>query len=176
MNKPQLPEMPPENSPQPVVPSLAGLIVYRICAGLLLGMIFVALFGDFVVWAVYGTGFMLSPRFHKLTPMFLGFGVLLIYIFMWQAYTLRKQGKTHLALLEFLAFLAGGLPAGLFCALLLRLFTAKGVAVMMHPKIALLTALLLLIFACKRRAFSIVWQLVKSAFEAQDERRIVISK
>ena len=139
-------------------------------------MIFVALFSDFVAWALYGTRFVLSPRFHKLTPMFLGFSVLLIYLFMWQAQTLRKQGKVHLALLEFVAFIAAGLPAGLFCALLFRLFTTKGAAVLTHPKIAFLAALLLLIMACKCRAVGAIWQLVKPAFKVQDERRIVVSK
>ena len=139
-------------------------------------MIFAALFGDFVVWAVYGTRFILSPRCHKLTPLFLGFGVLLVYSFMWQAFVLWKQGKAHLALLEFVTFLAGGLPAGLYCASLFRLFAVKGTAVLMHPKIAFLAALLLLILACKCRAVSNIWQFVGPAFKAQDERRIVISK
>lgn len=171
-----MPDMSPEHCPQPAEVSPARLFVARICVGLLFSMIFVALFGDFVVWAVYGTRFILSPRFHKLTPLFLGFGVLLIYSFMWQASVLWKQGKAQLALLEFVTFLAGGIPAGLFCVFLFRLFAAKGYAVLMRPKIAFLTALLLVILACKCKALGAIWQLVRLAFRVQDERRIVISK
>lgn len=175
MNKP-LPEMPPENQPQPVVPSPAGPLVGRVCVGLLLGMFFVALFGDFVVWTVYGTRFMLSPRSHQMDSIFAGATGLFVLLFVAQAKTDWNQGKRHLVLIGLFMLILGAIPSAQLCAFHVRFVTVKGAAVLMHPKIAFLTALLLLILACKCKAFSNIWQIAGPAFKPQDERRIVISK
>ncbi len=183
MNKPQLPEMSLEHNPQPadVSPKLADvsltrLLVARLLVMLLLGMIFAALFGDFVVWAVYGTRFILSPRFHKLEPILLGFSVLLIYSFMWQGLALWKQRKYHFALLGFVALAVGGVSCAPICAIVIRLVAAKGAATLAHPKAISLAMLMLLILACKCSAAMSIWQLTRPIFREQDQRRVVISK
>ncbi len=170
--------MSPEHGPQLNEVSPVRLLVARICVGLLLGMIFVALFGDFVVWAVYGTRFILSQRFHKLTPIILGFGVLLIYLFIWQSYQDWKQGKPHYILIGFFVLVIGGIPlARLVAAFVVKVtIFAPTVGV---PKFytSLFIPVLLLVFgfACKVLTLSKLWHIAVPVYKPQEQRRIAIS-
>jgi hypothetical protein len=168
--------MMPEPPPEPEKPTSASqLLIGRICTTLLLGIVVAALFGDIFLWAILGTKFIQSARFHKMEPQFQGLGVILMFLFMAQAKKDWKQGKPHLVLLGFAALIATGLPFAPLCTTLLFVATIKGVVPFSSPSVLFLVFLLVLSAFCKWKAFVNFWRLIRAIYEPQEARRIVIS-
>jgi len=168
----------PETAVKPAALTPAQVFYSRFLVLLLLGMIFAALFGDFVVWTVFGTRFLLSPRFHSLLPYFGGCGMILLYLFLWQSHQDWKQGKPHYVLIGLFVLVIGGIPLAPFVAH----FVAKvGFAPIPGvPKwyMSLFIPILLLVlgFACKLLTLSKIWRIVAPVFASQEQRRFVVSK
>lgn len=163
-----------EISPQPVTSSFAKRLVG---ATILLLMFAAAIFGDVFVWAIYGTKFVLSPAFPQIEG---GLRDLSGVSFM--GFLIFERGVEHLRQYRWKPFLLGvltviiaSLPFAKPCALLVRFGMVKGVAALAQPKIALLIALLLLVFACKYKAMFSLWKLVRTSSAPRETRRIVIS-
>lgn len=142
-----------EANPQPAPLSPAQQIVGRIAGVLLLLMFATALFGDVFVWAICGTNFVLSPRFHQVEGWLraLLFVSFMSFVGLDKGLEHFQQRRWRPFLFGLLAFIVASLPFAKPCALLIRFATAKGFAVVTHPKIAWLVGLLLLSFACKCR-------------------------
>jgi hypothetical protein len=135
-------------------------------------MFVTALFGDVFVWAIYGTKFVFSPQFHKMQPAFSGGGVILLFAFIAQAKTDRRLGRTHLVLLAFVALVAAGLPFAPLCANLLFPNSAGGTG----PPVLSLALVVVGAAVCKWKALINFWRIIRSIYEPQDTRRIIISK
>ena len=169
----------PKTAAKPAALTPAKLLAVRLCVLMLLGMVFALLLGDFVVWAIFGTRFLLSVRFHSLLPYFQGLSVLLLYLFLWQSYRHWKQDKPHYVLVEFFVLVIGGIPlAGLIARLASKVVLFTPVAGVAKPYMSLFIPILLLVlgFACKLLTLSKVWRIVAPVFKPQDQRRIVISE
>lgn len=165
----------PETAAKPSVPPPNKLTV-RI-AGLILLLIFAAaLFGDVLVWAAYGTKFVLSPRYKNIE----GWLRDLIGV-SWIGFLIFEKGAEHLQknrwkpfLFGMLTVIVGSIPLAKPGALLVHFVIVKGTPALAQPKIAWLVALFLLVFACKCKTIGSVWNLLLLS-KPQDPRRIVIS-
>ncbi len=170
----------PEPAQQPNPPSPAKRLVW---ATILLLMYATALFGDVIVWAIYGTKFVLSPIFHQIEE---GLRDLTCISFM--GFLIFERGAEYLQRNRWKPFLFGVLmvlvasvPLAKPCALLVQFAMVKGVMALSQPKIALLVVVLLavvllLVFACKCKAMFTLWRLLRSSSGPRETRRIVISK
>ena len=168
----------PETAAKPAALTPAKLLVARLLVSLLLGMVFAVLLGDFVVWAIFGTRFLLSVRFHSLLPYFQGLGVLLLYLFLLQSYQHWKQGKPHYVLIEFFVMVIGGIPlAGLIARLASKavLFAPISGVPKLYMSLFIPVLLLVLGFACKILTLCRLWRIFTPVFAPQEQRRIVIS-
>lgn len=164
-----------EPAQQPNPPSSAKRLVG---ATILLLMYAIALFGDVIVWAIYGIKFVLSPIFHQTEE---GLRDLTGISFM--GFLIFERGAEHLQRNRWKPFLFGvlmvivaSLPFAKPCALLVRFAMVKGVTSLSQPKITLLIGILLLVFACKCKAMFTLWRLLRSSSGPRETRRIVISK
>lgn len=166
----------PETVDTPAMPSPNKLTV-RI-AGLILLLIFTtALFGDMFIWSVYGTKFILSPRFKSIEGWLRDFiGV------SWIGFLIFEKGAEHLQknrwkpfLVGTLIAIAGSIPLAKPGALLVHSATVKGTSILAQPIVVSLVALFLLVFVCKCKTISSIWKLL-SVSKPQEQRRIVISE
>ena len=165
---------PPSREP----PSARALLVGRAAVVLLLLMFAWELFGDFVLWAVLGTRFILSPRFSKMESEighpFMGGLVVLVFLGMERAVERLRQRQWKPLVIPFFVFIFGMMPAATGCALLARLMARKGIAVLAHPRVFAVCLLMSLIFTCKFKAIREIWRLIKPAFKPQPPKRFVI--
>ncbi len=168
----------PEPAQQPSAPSPGKLFVSRIAVAVLLVMFVTALFGDFFVWAIYGTKFVLSPGFRQVESWLRGLTGM-----SFMGFLTFEKGSEHLQnnrwkpfLLGALMFIFASLPIAKSCALLARFATVNGIGALAQPKHLILVLLAMLIFPCKCRAGFILWRLVRKSSEPRETRRIVISE
>lgn len=165
----------PDKQPTPLSPARRA-VVWAALAFLLL-MFLTAWFGDIFVWAIYGTKFILSPRFHQAEGWLGSF-----FFVAWMGFMTFEGGAEHLKqkrwrsfLLGMLTYIIATMPFARPCALLVRFVTVKGTIVLAQPKFMILAVFLLVVFACKCRAAFILWRLVRAASKPREMRRIVVS-
>ena len=157
-------------------PSPVKLLIGYSCVVLLLGVIFATLFGDFVAWAIYGTRFILSRRFHNLLSYSQGAFVMLLFSYINQAKKDWKEKKFHLIFIGFVILGAGAIPLASLTARMVILVTTVGLTAFNRPLIPNLALLLVMALACKTITLWSILRTFLSAFETQDQRRIVISE
>lgn len=166
----------PDKQPVPLSPARRAVVWAALA--LLLLMFLTAWFGDIFVWAIYGTKFILSPRFHQAEGWLGSFSLIpfLGFIAFEGGAEHFKQRRWRPFLLGVLTFIIATMPFARPCALLVRFVTVKGTIVLAQPKFTLLAVFLLLVFACKCRAALILWRLVRTSSKPRETRRIVVSE
>ena len=166
----------PETAAKPAAPTPAKILGACLCALVLLAMAFGALFGDFIVWAIYGTGFVLSPRFFKLAGSILfPLGTIFMMIYFAQSVTHWKQKKFHLVLIGFMVLVIASVPLAPAVAKVAVAVTAKGSGILWNQPLVP-TALFCLIAFCKIKSLLNFLQLSRISPRTQENRRIVISE
>lgn len=153
------------------------MAVGYLATAVLVFMFVMALFGDIFVWAIWGTKFVLSPRFHQAETWLNGFISVSFLSFMGIDKGLQhlQQRKWKLFLVAFLTFFVAAMPFAKPCALFVRLATVKGVAALFHPIHILLIAFLILVFFCKCKIVFSLWRLLRPS-QPRETRRIVVSE
>ncbi len=162
---------------QATAPSFAKLVAGYLAVALLLVMFVMSLFGDIFVWAIWGTRFILSTRFHQAETWLNGLISISFFCFIGLDKGLEhlQQRRWKLFLVALLTCIGATVPFAKHAALLVRLATVKGVVALAQPKLMLFIALLMLIFLCKCRIVVSLWRLLRSS-QPRETRRIVVSE
>jgi len=165
----------PETAVKPAALTPAQVFYSRFLVLLLLGMVFAALLGDFVVWAIYRTRFILSRQFYNLLPDFQGASTMLLFSYINQAKKDWAERKFHLIFVGLFMLTVGAIPVAPLAAKMAVLITKVGLAAFNLPSVPNLVLLLTAALACKIITLWRVVRLFSVAF-AEDRRRIVISE
>lgn len=129
----------PEPNEQPAARSAIKAAAGYVSGVLLLLMFILGLFGDLLVWAVWGTRFVLSPRFHQAEFWLNGLLAVSFFSFIGLDKGLQhfQQRRWKPFLIALLTFIVATMPFAKPFALLVRFATVKGVAALVQPKLTL---------------------------------------
>jgi len=164
----------PETAAKPPALTPVRLFVACLCALVLLLMVLGTLFGDFIVWAVSGTRFVLSPRSHKILGSLYPLGMIFMLIYSAQSAIYWKQKKFYLVLIGFAVLVVAPVPLAPTVAKVAVAVTAKGIGILWKLRL-FPTALFCLIAFCKIKSLINFLQLFRLPLRTQEQRRIVIS-